>query len=125
MTTTKTTTPAQAPDAQPVTADFRSDWTPCSREWFDDLAAYRSQTGETPVTDAIIASERDGYRQALETEKALRAADVRVLRAALERVVYCLSFHVEVDNRGVGSDAEYLRQGRAALQMARDSRGAK
>ena len=56
---------------------------------------------------AALIAERDGYRQALETEKALRAADVRELRAALERI------------------AEYLRQGRAALQMANESRGAK
>ena len=34
-----------------------------------------------------LLAERDGYRQALETEKMLRASDVRELRAALETIL--------------------------------------
>ena len=65
MTTQTQSNPAQSPDARPVQAE----------------RTLRVRTsGE-------VAAERDGYRQALETEKMLRAADVRELRAALETIL--------------------------------------
>lgn len=68
MTATQTKPyPAQSPDARPVQAE----------------RTLRVRTsGE-------VAAERDGYRQALETEKMLRASDVRELRAALDEMLAC------------------------------------
>jgi hypothetical protein len=46
-----------SPQTPATKAQFSSPWTPCSREWFADLAKYRAGQGETPATDAVLAAD--------------------------------------------------------------------
>jgi hypothetical protein len=103
-----------------VTADFCSNWTPCSREWFADLAAYRATTGETPVTDAIIASDTGDSSIIANLAKSSRKfeRDRAALLAALEELVA-----VVADMPDASRMPRYVNA-RAALQMARGETGA-
>ena len=105
MTTNQTQpNPAPSPDAQPVQAVDPSTMQPLS-----------------PYATRLLA-ERDGYRQALETEKTLRAADVRELRAALEavdRLASCQSDNFTDLSLAIG---ECRSVARAALQLARGTK---